>query len=137
LGCPDAEGERKKDTMTKNFVEIVGFVGQDPKLSGNAGTSRVRLQVATNERWKDSAGQKCERTEWHTVIFWNRLADVAASLVKKGSHILVTGTLKSRQYESNGITHTVWEIHARELLLLDPRATTANERTPTPDPTQS
>jgi single-strand DNA-binding protein len=123
--------------MTKNFVEIVGFVGQDPKLSGNAGTSRVRLQVATNERWKDSAGQKRERTEWHTIIFWNRLADAAASLVKKGSHILVTGTLKSRQYEREGVTHTVWEIHARELLLLDPRATTANEETPTPDPTQS
>jgi len=49
----------------------------------------------------------------------------------------VTGTLKSRQYESNGVTHTVWEIHARELLLLDPRATTANEETPTPEPTQS
>jgi hypothetical protein len=50
-----------------------------------------------------------------------------------GSHILVTGTLKSR----NGVTHTVWEIHARELLLLDPRASTANEKTPTPEPIQS
>src|ERR1019366_2564764 len=89
LGCPNAEGKRK-NPMTKNFVEIVGFVGQDPKLSGNAGTSRVRLQVATNERWKDSAGQKRERTEWHTIIFWDRLADAAASLVRKGSHILVT-----------------------------------------------
>jgi len=61
----------------------------------------------------------------------------SAGFVKKGSHILVTGTLKSRQYEREGVTHTVWEIHAREMLLLDPRASTANEETPRPEPTQS
>lgn len=124
--------------MTKNFVEIVGFVGQAPKLSGTPGIPRVKLRVATTERWRDAGGQKHERTEWHTVIFWDRLADIAAELVKTGSHILVTGTLKSRQYETGGVKHTVWEIHARELLLLDPRTTTAEQvedKTPDPDVT--
>jgi len=107
--------------MTKNFVEIIGFAGQDPKRSGNGNTSRVRLSVATNERWRDESGGKHERTEWHTVIFWNRLADIAGDYVRKGSHILVSGAIKSRQYEDKGVSHTVWEVHARELLLLDPR----------------
>jgi single-strand DNA-binding protein len=114
--------------MTKNFVEIIGFAGQDPKRSGNGNTSRVRLSVATNERWRDTdTGEKRERTEWHTVIFWNRLADIAADYVRKGSHILVSGAIKSRQYEDKGVSHTVWEVHARELLLLDPRTSTVDE----------
>ena len=88
--------------MTKNFVEIIGFVGHDPKRSGNGDTSRVRLSVATNERWRDSdSGEKRERTEWHTVIFWNRLADIAADYVRKGSHILVSGAIKSRQRDGD------------------------------------
>ena len=74
--------------MTKNFEEIIGFAGQDPKRSGNGNTSRVRLSVTTNERWRDSdTGEKRERTEWHTVIFWNRLADIAADYVRKGWHL--------------------------------------------------
>ena len=120
--------------MTKNFVEIIGFVGQDPKLSGNDATARVRIQVATTDRWRDNAGQKRERTEWHTVIFWDRLADIAADLVKKGAHVLITGALRSRQYESKGAKHTIWEIHARELLLLDPRTSTTDPAEKTPDP---
>ena len=124
--------------MTKNFVEIVGFVGQDPKVAGTPGIPRVKLQVATTERWRDTDGQKHEHTDWHTVVFWDRLADIAANMVRKGSHILVTGTLKSRQYESKGVKHTVWEIYARELLLLDPKTATAapaDDNTPDPDAT--
>jgi len=113
--------------MTKNFVEIIGFAGHDPKRSGNSDISRVRLSVATNERWRDSqTGEKHERTEWHTVVFWDRLADVAADYVRKGSHILVSGAIKSRQYEDKGVSRTVWEVHARELLLLDPRTSSVD-----------
>jgi single-strand DNA-binding protein len=85
-------------------------------------TSRVRLSVASNERWHDKqTGERHERTEWHTVVFWDRLAHIAADYVRKGSHILVSGAIKSRQYEDKGGSKTVWEVHARELLLLDPR----------------
>ncbi len=120
--------------MTKNFVELIGFVGQDPQCIGN-GKSPVKVSLATTQRWKDRAGQKQERTEWHTVYFWDRSAEVATTCVHKGSHILVTGSLRSRQYEGDGGKHTVWEIHARELLLLDPRRASAEadaEETPAP-----
>jgi single-strand DNA-binding protein len=114
--------------MTKNFVEIIGFAGHDPKRSGNSNTARVRISVATNERWRDNDSREMrERTEWHSVIFWDHLADIAADFVRKGSHILVSGSIKSRQYEDKGVTRTVWEIHAREFLLLDSRISTLDE----------
>ena len=114
--------------MTKNFVEIIGFAGHDPKRNGNSNTARVRISVATNERWRDKDSQEMrERTERHTVIFWDHLADIAADFIRKGSHILVSGSIKSRHYEEKGVTRTVWEIHARELLLLDPRISTLDE----------
>jgi single-strand DNA-binding protein len=114
--------------MTKNYAEIIGFVGQDPKVGGSLGNCRVRLSVATTERWRDGrTGEKRERTEWHNVICWDRLADIATEYVRKGAHILVSGSMRSRQYEDNGVKHTVWELHARELLLLDPRATANDE----------
>jgi single-strand DNA-binding protein len=113
--------------MTKNFVEIIGFAGHDPKRNGNNKTAPVKLSLATTERWRDKTGERQERTEWHTVLFWDRLADVATAYVRKGAHILVSGSLRSRQYEEDGIKHTVWEVHARELLLLDPRTANADD----------
>jgi single-strand DNA-binding protein len=113
--------------MTKNFVEIIGFAGHDPKRGGNSDTARVRISIATTDRWRTRSGEKQEHTEWHTVIFWDRLADIAADYIRKGSHVLVSGSLKSREYEADGVKHTVWEIHARELLLLDPRTSTVDE----------
>ena len=96
--------------------------------------------MATTDRWRDASGARQERTEWHTVLFWGRLAEVAANYIKKGSHVVVTGSLRSHQYEYNdGQPHTVWEIHARELLLLDPRtskmtAADQPEAEPSPQP---
>ena len=108
--------------MTKNFVEVIGFAGQAAKRNGTSDTAPVKLSMATTERWKDASGERHERTDWHTVLFWGGLAEVAAKYIKKGSHVLVTGSLRPRQYENDdGQRHTVWEIHARELLLLDPR----------------
>jgi len=114
--------------MTKNFVELIGFAGQAPKRNGVNDNAPVKLSVATTDRWRDASGARQERTEWHTVLFWGRLAEVAAAYIKKGSHVVVTGSLRSHQYEYNdGQPHTVWEIHARELLLLDPRTSKMTE----------
>lgn len=114
--------------MTKNFVELIGFAGQEPKRIGTGDNAPVKLSLATTERWKDGSGERQERTEWHTVLFWNRLAEVASKYIQKGSHVLVTGSLKSRQFEDDdGLRHTVWEVHVRDLLLLDPRTSNTNE----------
>lgn len=114
--------------MTKNHIELIGFAGQAPKRTGTGDTAPVKLSLATTDRWRDASGQRQERTEWHTLLFWGRLAEVATKYVKKGSHVLVTGSLRSRQFEDDdGQRHTVWEIHARELLLLDARTSTATQ----------
>ncbi len=114
--------------MTKNHIELIVFAGQAPKRIGSGDTAPVKLSLATTDRWKDASGERQERTEWHTLLFWGRLAEVATKYVKKGSHVLVTGSLRSRQYEDDeGQRHTVWEIHVRELLLLDTRASATNE----------
>ncbi len=110
--------------MTKNYVEIVGYAGQNPQRIGN-GKSPVKVAIATTDRWKDKSGQRQERTEWHTVYFWDRTAEVALAHIHTGSHVLVSGSLRSRHFDNERGKHTVWEIHARELLLLDPRAAKA------------
>ena len=113
--------------MTKNHIELIGFAGQAPKRTGTGDKAPVKLSLATTDRWRDASGEKQERTEWHTLLFWGRLAAVATKYIKKGSHVLVTGSLRSRQFEDDeGRRHTVWEIHARELLLLDSRASTGD-----------
>ncbi len=125
--------------MTRNYVELIGFAGQGPKRIGNGDHAPVKLWLPTTERWKDSSGERQERTEWHTVLFWGRLAEIAAKHIHKGSRVLVTGSLKSRQYENDeGQRCTVWEIHARELVLLDSKnrvVEDSGEPTPEPKPT--
>jgi single-strand DNA-binding protein len=124
--------------MTKNFVELIGFAGQPAKRNGTSDNAPVKLSMATTERWKDASGERQERTEWHTVLFWGGLAEVAAKYIKKGSHVLVTGSLRSHQYDDNdGQRHTVWEIHARDLLLLDPRTSKVNAADETPANSQA
>lgn len=108
--------------MSKSFVVIVGFAGNAPERIGIGRAAPAKLSVATTERWKDSAGRSCERTDWHAVFFWNHLAEIALASVHKGSHIMVCGSLRSRHYEDDERMTTVWEVHARELVLLDPHA---------------
>ena len=76
--------------MTKNFVELIGFAGKAPKRIGDKGP--MKLSIATTDRWRDSSGEWQERTEWHTVLFWGRLAGVVGQHVEEGCHVLVTGS---------------------------------------------
>ncbi len=107
--------------MTKAYVEIIGIAGNDPQRIGIGKAAPVKLSLATTERWKDTAGNPQERTDWHSAFFLDHLAERALAHIRRGSPVLVSGTLTSRQYESkDGELHTVWEIHARELLVLAP-----------------
>ena len=101
--------------MYKNHVELIGFLGQDPELKSSAnGRAFTRLSLATTDRWKDKEGQYQERTEWHTVFCWGKRAEAAARLLKKGSHVLVEGQLRSRPVtnESTGEVAVRWAIQA-------------------------
>ena len=107
-----------------NKVIIVGNLGQDPETrympSGGAVTN---VSVATSESWKDkNTGQQQERTEWHRIIFFNRLAEIAGEYLKKGSKVYIEGKLQTRKWQDqNGNDRYTTEIVANELQMLDSR----------------
>lgn len=107
-----------------NKVIIVGNCGQDPETrfmpSGGAVTN---LSIATSESWKDkNTGDQQERTEWHKVVFFNRLAEIAGEYVKKGSKLYVEGSLRTRKWQGqDGQDRFTTEIVASEMQMLDSR----------------
>ena len=107
-----------------NKVILIGNLGQDPETrhlpSGGAVTN---ISIATSETWKDKdTGEKKEKTEWHRVVFFNRLAEIAGEYLKKGSKVYVEGSLQTRSYDKDGQKHYSTEIKARELQMLDGRS---------------
>lgn len=108
-----------------NKVIIVGNLGQDPETkfmpSGGAVTN---ITVATSETWKDKqTGEKKESTEWHRVVFFNRLAEIAGEYLKKGSKVYLEGSLKTRKWQDqNGNDRYTTEIVAKEMQMLDGRS---------------
>ena len=111
-----------------NKVILIGNLGRDPEAkfmpNGNAVTN---IAVATSESWKDKqTGQQQERTEWHRVVFFNRLAEVASEYLKKGSKVYLEGSLRTRKWEKDGQDHYATEIVASEMQMLDSRAPADN-----------
>ena len=107
-----------------NKVILVGNLGNDPETrfmpSGGAVTN---VSIATSETWKDkNSGQQQERTEWHRVVFFNRLAEIAGEYLKKGSKVYVEGSLRTRKWQDNsGQDKYTTEIVATEMQMLDSR----------------
>lgn len=107
-----------------NKVILVGNVGVNPELRHTPNDSAVtQLSIATSESWKDkNTGETQERTEWHKVVLFNRLAEIAAEYVKKGSKVYIEGSLKTRKWTDNaGVEKYTTEVIASELQLLDSR----------------
>ena len=104
-----------------NKVIIVGNLGADPDSrampSGNAVTN---ISVATSESWNDrETGEKQEKTEWHRVVFFNRLAEIAAQYLKKGSQVYVEGKLQTRKWEDKeGNERWTTEVVANQMQML-------------------
>jgi single-strand DNA-binding protein len=111
-----------------NKVILIGNVGQDPEVkympSGGAVTN---ISVATSETWKDkNTGQPQERTEWHRVVFFNRLGEIAGEYLKKGSKVYVEGALRTRKWQAqDGTDRYTTEIVASEMQMLDGRSDNA------------
>jgi len=116
-----------------NKVMLIGHLGADPELRYTpAGVPVATFRIATNETWRDADGNLQERTEWHTIVVWRKLAELTNDLLKKGSRVYVEGRLQTRTYEDkNGIRRTVTEIVADDIILLEPKATIA-ETVPQP-----
>ena len=106
-----------------NKVLLIGNLGQDPELRYTSnGTPVCNMRLATTERFKDSNGELVERTEWHTVVAWTRLAEICSEYLSKGSQVYFEGQLQTRSWEDrDGNTRYTTEIRAREMCMLDGR----------------
>lgn len=105
-----------------NKVILVGNLGQDPETRYTPGGSAItNISIATSETWKDKqTGQPQERTEWHRVVFFNRLAEIAGEYLRKGSKIYVEGSLRTRKWQDQqGVDRYTTEIVANDMQMLD------------------
>ena len=96
-----------------NKVIIVGTLGNDPEVKYSAsGSAIANLSVATSEQWKDKqTGEKKEQTEWHRVVIFGKLAEVAGEYLRKGSQVYIDGQLRTRKWsDSNGVDRYTTEI---------------------------
>jgi single-strand DNA-binding protein len=105
-----------------NKVILIGNLGQNPDIrQSNLGINIANITLATSETWTDKqSGQKQEKTEWHKVIFFNKLAEIVGKYLRKGSKIYVEGKLQTRKYtDKNNIDRYITEIIASEIHMLD------------------
>ena len=107
-----------------NKVILLGNVGQDPEVRTlETGVKVARLRLATTERiFNRQTNETTEHTEWHTVTLWRGLAEVVDKYVRKGSQIYIEGSLRSREWERDGVKHYTTEIVADEMKLLGRRS---------------
>ena len=115
-----------------NKVILVGNLGQDPEVKFTAGGAAVTtLSIATSESWKDKeSGNEQEKTEWHRVVLWRRLAEIAGEYLKKGSKVYIEGQLQTRKWEQEGQTRYTTEVIARDMQFLDSRGNIDNSNSP-------
>jgi len=110
--------------MGVNKVILVGNLGRDPELRHlPSGSAVVNVAVATNEAWKDKqSGERQERTEWHNVVFFGRLAEIVGEYLKKGSQVYVEGSLRTRKgQDKEGRDRYTTEIVASDMQMLGGR----------------
>lgn len=104
-----------------NKIFLLGNVGTEPDTRAFAnGDGVTSFSLATSDSWKDKAsGELKTITEWHNVVCYRKLSEIAARIVKKGSKVFVEGKLKTRSWEKDGVKHYKTEIEANQLLVLD------------------
>lgn len=103
-----------------NKVMLIGNLGKDPELRyTSSGDAVANFSIATGESWKDKDGNKQERTEWHNIVAWKKLAEICGEYLKKGKKVYVEGRLQTRSYDDKeGVKRYVTEIVADQMLML-------------------
>lgn len=109
-----------------NHIELIGNLTHDPELRKTTkGTSVCGFRMATNRRWQDAQGAIQEETAYHRIIAWSTLGEQCAQLLKKGSHVFVSGRLSYREYTKDDEKRMVTEIVIDDMIMLDKRNTPA------------
>jgi single-strand DNA-binding protein len=107
-----------------NKITLIGHLGRNPELRYMPNGGPVtKVTLATTESWKDKeTGEPKERTEWHRLVFFNRLAEIVAEYPKKGAQIYVEGSNRTRKYDKNGEDRYITEVVCTEMQMLDKKS---------------
>ena len=108
----------------RNKVQLIGNLGKSPELkTTESGKKLVKFSVATNEMYTNQKGEKVKETQWHNVVAWGKLADIAEKYLNKGAEVAVEGKLITKDYtDKDGNKKSSTEIQVNELLLLGSKA---------------
>ena len=118
-----------------NRVMLIGNLGKDPELRyTTSGTAVATFSLATNEAWRDADGNTQERTEWHNIVAWKKLAEICGEWLKKGKKVYIEGRIQTRSYEdkNTGTKRYITEIVASDMLMLDGKPGSGQEAGPAP-----
>ena len=104
----------------RNSVRLMGFLGSDPEVKAISEKKKVaRVSIATNDSYKNDKGEKIEETQWHNLVLWDKLANLAESYLHKGSEIYIEGKLNSRTYtDKEGAKRYITEIVVNDIQML-------------------
>jgi len=107
-----------------NKVMLIGNLGRDPEVRYTpSGVAVATFTIATNESWRDQEGNTQERTEWHNIVAWRKLAEICGEWLKKGKKVYIEGRLQTRSYDdkNTGTKRYTTEIVADNMIMLDSR----------------
>lgn len=102
-----------------NRVMLIGNLGKDPELRYTpSGTALAKFTLATNRKFIDREGQKQEKTEWHRITVWSKLAEICAQYLTKGKQVMIEGRIEYGSYEKDGVKHYTTDIIAENMEML-------------------
>ena len=127
--------------MSVNKVILIGRLGRDPEVRYMPnGEAVANFSIATSEQWKDKSGAKQEKTEWHNITMYRRLAEIAGDYLRKGQEVYIEGKIQSRKYTGkDGVERTAYEIIASEMKMIGGKgdsSSSAVQDEPKPQPVQ-
>ncbi|MBM4284009.1 MAG: single-stranded DNA-binding protein [Deltaproteobacteria bacterium] len=118
-----------------NRVILVGHLGADPELRYTAsGKAVARFNLATSESFTDQQGNRQDRTEWHRIVVWDKLAEICGQYLSKGSLVYIEGRIRSDTWEKDGVKRYSYEIVASNMRMLGPRRSAEREPEPPFEP---
>jgi len=105
--------------MSVNKVILIGRLGKDPETRYmTSGEAVTNCTLATSETWKDKSGEKQEKTEWHRIVAWGKLAEICGQYLSKGKQIMIEGRIEYGSYEKDGVKHYTTDIVAENMQML-------------------
>tara|TARA_R110000787_G_scaffold177867_2_gene289804 strand:+ start:497 stop:868 length:372 start_codon:yes stop_codon:yes gene_type:complete len=110
----------------ENSVTLIGYLGADPKYKADGTRPLLKFSVATTRKWKTSKGEKKEKTSWHNVAIFGKLATVSKSILTKGSKVMVVGHISYSKYTKDGVERYGVDIITEEILFLSTKGKAAS-----------